>query len=338
MIYFFIFLFIIYKVQKFIFIRFFNIFSFSDNLNRFFYYFLKFLHIFCSSDSIFLYKKIKNNFYLLSYRGDINSKNFNSDFFVENKIKLFKSESYKFILINIKLSLTLYFIIEINLKKFSSFKFFILKMIVNIINIFIKILFKFIMYPDIEIFKYIGTIINMKYNIMGEHTENTVYYCKKLLLKLDISKYNIPNVRVFKKEMLEACYVHDLGKIGIEDKILNKKTPLTEGEWSLIKRHPVIGFEIISKINFFEYIPNVVLYHHERFDGKGYPEGLLGEKIPIEARIFSVIDAFDAMTSNRGYKENISKEKALEELKREKGKQFDPFIVDVFCEYLEANI
>ena len=123
--------------------------------------------------------------------------------------------------------------------------------------------------------------------------------------------------------------LNDIGKIGVPDAVLNKPGLLNEEEWEVMRRHPVTGAKILSGISGFERVADAVDKHHERFDGKGYPRGIAGEEIPVEARIISVVDAFDAMTNDRPYRGAMGREEALEELARESGKQFDPTVVGV---------
>jgi HD-GYP domain-containing protein (c-di-GMP phosphodiesterase class II) len=127
-----------------------------------------------------------------------------------------------------------------------------------------------------------------------------------------------------------AGLMHDIGKIGVDEKILNKPGRLTIEERVDIERHPEIGWKILSATTEFSELAQFILSHHERWDGGGYPNGLKGEEIQIEARIIAVADAYDAMTSKRSYKEGMSKENAIIELKRCAGTQFDPEIVEVF--------
>jgi len=138
----------------------------------------------------------------------------------------------------------------------------------------------------------------------------------------------------FKEQRLEAlifgAILHDIGMIGIRDEIIRKQGPLTPQEYEHIREHPSIGAKILEGINFFTDKILMIRNHHERFDGSGYPDGLMGEAIPLEVRIISVADAFDAMTSKRPYREAMSHEDALKELKRFRGKQFDPEILEVF--------
>lgn len=123
-------------------------------------------------------------------------------------------------------------------------------------------------------------------------------------------------------------HLHDIGKIGIPDSILNKTGKLTEAEFSMMRKHPEIGDDIMGKIKIFTPILDIVRSHHERFDGSGYPDGLRGKEISIGARIVAVADAFDAMTSVRPYRAALGLEAALEEILRCRGTQFDPEIVE----------
>lgn len=131
------------------------------------------------------------------------------------------------------------------------------------------------------------------------------------------------------KEIKHAASIHDIGKIGIEENILNKNGKLTDDEYELIKKHPVIGVRIIQSIPFLEEAIPVILHHHERYDGKGYPEGIEGENIPLVARIVGVADAVDAMMSDRPYRAALSIDNVLKELKDKSGTQFDNKVVDL---------
>ncbi|AZR72264.1 phosphohydrolase [Anoxybacter fermentans] len=126
-----------------------------------------------------------------------------------------------------------------------------------------------------------------------------------------------------------AAHLHDIGKIGIPDSILNKPGRLTEDEFKIVQQHPLKGFEILNKVKSFRKIAEIVKYHHERYDGKGYPDGLKGERIPLEARIIAVADAFDAMTSYRPYRKKMKISEAIQELKEHIYDQFDPEVVEV---------
>lgn len=121
-----------------------------------------------------------------------------------------------------------------------------------------------------------------------------------------------------------GAYLHDIGKIGVPDAILRKPMSLNDDEWEIMKRHPQIGKDVIEGIEFLRGSTPIVYCHHERYDGKGYPRGLAGDEIPIEARIFAVADAVDAMTSDRPYRKAMSIGKAKQEIQRLTGAQFDP--------------
>ncbi|MCP4546177.1 MAG: HD-GYP domain-containing protein [bacterium] len=132
-----------------------------------------------------------------------------------------------------------------------------------------------------------------------------------------------------KQELLEyAALLHDIGKIGISGDILSKTGRLTDEEFDAMKAHPVIGAQIIERLKFLNEAARVVKYHHERPDGAGYPEGLVGEAIPLEARILHVCDTLDAMTSTRSYRKALSVETAIDEFLKFRGTQFDPEVVD----------
>lgn len=124
--------------------------------------------------------------------------------------------------------------------------------------------------------------------------------------------------------------LHDIGKIGIPDSILHKPGPLSDEEWAVMRNHPNLGFQVLNRVEFLQPVTAVVLYHHERFDGLGYPMGLRGEQIPLVARVFAVADAYDAMTSWRPYRPALDSATAVREIVRHSGTQFDPEVVNAF--------
>jgi len=132
------------------------------------------------------------------------------------------------------------------------------------------------------------------------------------------------------EEIKLAGLLHDIGKIGIHESVLNKRGRLTDEEYDHIKTHPLISQRILEPIPQFKGVVSVVRHHHEFFDGTGYPDGLIGKKIPAGARILTICDAFDAMTSNRPYRDSLPQERAYNILKRNAGVQFDPDILKVF--------
>jgi HD-GYP domain-containing protein (c-di-GMP phosphodiesterase class II) len=129
--------------------------------------------------------------------------------------------------------------------------------------------------------------------------------------------------------------LHDIGKVGIPDAVLNKPGPLTEEEWGLMRMHPVIGVNIVKPLKLLGDAVGIIRWHHERWDGKGYPEGLKGEEIYLPARIFMMADTFDAMTTDRPYRRALPIHVALEEIERHAGTQFDPELARMWVEYVD---
>lgn len=134
-----------------------------------------------------------------------------------------------------------------------------------------------------------------------------------------------------------GALLHDIGKLGVPDSILLKPGPLTEEEWAIMRKHPLHAYEMLRNIPHLRKALDIPLYHHERFDGKGYPMGLEGTKIPLAARIFAVVDVYDALTSDRPYRKAWSKEKALKYIAEESGKAFDPEVVEVFLQVVDRE-
>lgn len=170
-----------------------------------------------------------------------------------------------------------------------------------------------------------------------EKDESTAGHCKRLerlaLLigeRLGLADQQLATVSY-------AAYLHDIGKVKVPDEILNKAGPLTEAERAQMERHPLYGEEMLDGKMFLTEAARVVGAHHERYDGSGYPKCLAGDAIPIEARIVAVVDAYDAMTSERPYRGALSEAQALEELRRHAGTQFDPRVVTAFLAILERG-
>jgi len=175
------------------------------------------------------------------------------------------------------------------------------------------------------------SVINAKDRYTYSHVERVVIYCRLIAEKLGFSEEN-------KKKLIFGAYMHDIGKINISKEILIKKMPPTDEEWEILKQHPSNGAEIIEPVESLRVIVPLILHHHERYDGKGYPSGLAGENIPYLARVLTIADCFDAMTSKRSYT-NIRKtyDEAIEELRACAGTQFDPGITEKFIEIIECN-
>jgi HD-GYP domain-containing protein (c-di-GMP phosphodiesterase class II) len=139
------------------------------------------------------------------------------------------------------------------------------------------------------------------------------------------------------RDLQYAAIFHDIGKIAIPDAILNKPGPLTAAEFEVIKRHPIVGEQILAPVPFLEQVRRVVRHDHERWDGNGYPDGLKGRQIPIGARIVLAVDAFHAMVSDRSYRQGMSKESARLELRSNSGTQFDPDVIDALLRVLDRG-
>ncbi len=161
------------------------------------------------------------------------------------------------------------------------------------------------------------------------HSERVAEYAQMITAAMGLQELN--------ELVYVASLVHDVGKIGIPEHILNKPARLSEEEFQRIKDHPIIGANILKQIDTFSYLVSIVRAHHERFDGSGYPDGLIAEEIPLISRIIAVADAFEAMTSDRSYRERFSIDYAVEELKRCAGSQFDPRIVSHFVTLVCGN-
>ncbi|SHK25958.1 diguanylate cyclase (GGDEF) domain-containing protein/HDIG domain-containing protein [Tepidibacter formicigenes DSM 15518] len=174
------------------------------------------------------------------------------------------------------------------------------------------------------------SVINAKDRYTYGHTERVVIYCDLLADKLGLSEEE-------KKILRYGAYLHDIGKIHIPQELLNKKMPLTNDEWNILKKHSENGVEIIKTVDSLKNVIPLILHHHEKYDGTGYPNGLKGDKIPYLTRILTVADSFDAMTSNRPYKSRKSYNEAIEELKKYSSIQFDSAIVDAFIEVININ-
>lgn len=160
------------------------------------------------------------------------------------------------------------------------------------------------------------------------HGDRLIEYGALVAKEIGLGEAEIKNIRY-------AAVMHDVGKIGIKDSILNKTGKLTVEEYEEIKKHPEIGYNMLKKIKFLSHIAKDVLHHQERFDGKGYPNGVAGEDIPIASRIIAVIDTFDAMTTDRPYRRALPIKDALEELRKNSGTQFDPKVVEAFLKVVK---
>ncbi len=183
---------------------------------------------------------------------------------------------------------------------------------------------------------FVGTIKSLAETIDAKdaytrgHSEKVSLYSEATARSLGLDNVELETIRY-------AGYLHDVGKIGIPDAILTKPGKLTVEEFAIIKKHPVLSDRILKPVDFPYPVQPLVRHHHERYDGKGYPDQLAGEEIPLGARILAVADSYEAMTSDRPYRKALSVERALDELVRNKGTQFDPRIVDEFVRIVSAE-
>ena len=174
----------------------------------------------------------------------------------------------------------------------------------------------------------IETIVRALYKkskIEELHSKRVACFCRKMGIALGLPKDKV-------EELYTIGLLHDIGKIAVNEDILHKAGPLTEREWDSMRKHPEIGFRILSTVNDMSQMAKYILYHHEKYDGSGYPKGLKGEEIPLVSRIIAIADAYEAMSSDRPYRKALPPEQVMEELINNEGTQFDPELLKVFVE------
>ena len=169
----------------------------------------------------------------------------------------------------------------------------------------------------------LGAAIDLRDTETAGHCRRVCHYSLEIAKAMGLANKQLDRIA-------RGAYLHDIGKLGIPDAILLKPGPLTAHERTLMQKHPQIGFDLVKDIPFLAGAVEIVLAHHERYDGRGYPRGLKGGEIPLGARIFAVVDALDAITSDRPYRSRSSFETAIPIIKHESGHQFDPGVVEVF--------
>ncbi len=176
----------------------------------------------------------------------------------------------------------------------------------------------------------ISNAVDAKDNYTQQHSARVAQYACMIAGKLNWKENEIADLHTI-------AMLHDIGKIGVSDNLLKKPGSLTAGEYEEMKRHTAIGSEILKDLSFVKNIDKGARFHHERYDGTGYPMQLKGEEIPIEARIIGIADAFDAMNSNRVYREKCDNDYIIEELNKGRMKQFDPNLVDIIIELMNEG-
>jgi putative nucleotidyltransferase with HDIG domain len=177
---------------------------------------------------------------------------------------------------------------------------------------------------NLELAKVMGAAIAQRDSETGDHNFRVTLYAFHLAEALGDPGLDL-------RALILGAFLHDVGKIGIRDAILLKPGRLTDAEMAVMRTHVDLGLQIIGSSSWLQLARNVIESHHERFDGKGYPRGLAGSAIPLEARLFAIVDVFDALTSARPYKEPLPLEEALAQLQAGAGSQFDADLVAAFC-------
>ncbi|MCX6055324.1 MAG: response regulator [Chloroflexi bacterium] len=163
------------------------------------------------------------------------------------------------------------------------------------------------------------------------HTQRVAVMAVMFARSLGLPEEDLQHIR-------KGAMLHDIGKLAIPESVLNKKEPLSSEEWLTLQEHPQIGYSMISLVENLHPALDIIKYHHERWDGSGYPEHLKGEEIPLSARLFTIVDVYDALSSDRPYKKRSSVAESIEILKKGRGKQFDPALVDHFILHFDQFI
>ncbi|MBI5376764.1 MAG: response regulator [Candidatus Schekmanbacteria bacterium] len=182
----------------------------------------------------------------------------------------------------------------------------------------------------LEFIKVLSSTLESKDAYTHGHSGRVSYYANAIAQHCGFDELE-------RKELQIATMLHDIGKVGIDNQCLLKESDLTEEEWQLIKQHPERGIELIEPLKLSDFIVDVVLHHHERLDGLGYPDGLSGESISLPARIAALADSFDVMTSDRPYRKALSKEEVIKEMRIGSGTQFDSQLIELMLSLLQDN-
>lgn len=182
----------------------------------------------------------------------------------------------------------------------------------------------------LEFAKVLSSTLEEKDPYTSGHSERVCYYSDVISDRLSFPQRDRTEIQI-------ASYLHDIGKIGISNRFINKKEALTSTDWAIIKEHTKKSIDLLVPLSLSENILSCIQHHHERFDGSGYPDGLEGNRIPVGARIISVADSYDSMTSDRPYRKPLSNREAKNELIRHAGRQFDPHLISVFLDILKEK-
>ncbi len=182
-----------------------------------------------------------------------------------------------------------------------------------------------------ELLEVLGLALDFRDNDTAGHSRRVAQYSMEIAKAMGCSSEELLHIN-------RGAYLHDLGKIAIPDAILFKKGSLSPEEWEVMKTHPWLGYNLLTRISLLAPVGAILLTHHERYDGKGYPQGLKGDAIPIGARIFAIADTLDAMTTDRPYRKGMSYSQARAEIARQSGSQFDPAVVEAFLSIPEETL
>ena len=183
---------------------------------------------------------------------------------------------------------------------------------------------------SLHVVQTLAEAIDAKDTYTNGHSGRVAEYAKEIAKRHGYTKKQLDGIYM-------AGLLHDVGKIGVPDSVISKPSRLTDGEYELIRKHPVFGDRILKKIKEMPDLAVGARWHHERYDGTGYPDGLAGEAIPEEARIIAVADAYDAMTSRRSYRDLLPQEIVKAEIEKGKGTQFDPVFADIMLRIIEED-
>lgn len=182
---------------------------------------------------------------------------------------------------------------------------------------------------DLATIEALAAAVEVRDMTTGRHLDRVTTLAERCIERVD---HNL----AMNEEVSYGFTLHDIGKIGVPDAVLNKPGPLNREEWQVMRKHPELGVRIVEPIGFSSTTTDVILCHHERWDGAGYPNRLAKDEIPVTARVFAVADAFDAMTSDRPYRRAMPPAEAIGILKEESGKAYDPDVIDLFLEVAAA--
>ena len=184
---------------------------------------------------------------------------------------------------------------------------------------------------SVEVMEALAHTIDAKDEYTREHSVRVARYSRMLAERLALSAEECENVYYM-------ALLHDIGKIGVPNEIINSTSKLTDREYDIIKTHPGVGYDILAEIKSRPDLSTGARWHHERFDGKGYPDGKKGEEIPFFARIIAVADSYDAMTSNRSYRQYMPQDKVRSEIENNAGTQFDPAVAKCMLEIIDQDV